>query len=67
MSAAKVLSALRDCLQSHSLLRPDARLLAAVSGGSDSMALLAALQYLQQEMTAASRLHIREPFLSAFL
>lgn len=49
MSAAKTLGALRDCLQSHSLLRPDTRLLAAVSGGSDSMALLAALQHLQQE------------------
>lgn len=56
MSAARTLDALRDCLQRHRLLRPDACLVAAVSGGSDSMALLAALHQLQQEVGFA--LHI---------
>jgi len=50
MSASKTLQTLRNCLKNHGLLRPDARLLAAVSGGSDSMALLAALQLLQQDI-----------------
>ncbi|MBP3648247.1 MAG: tRNA lysidine(34) synthetase TilS [Clostridia bacterium] len=49
MSAVQTLTALRECLQRHQLLRPDACLVAAVSGGSDSMSLLASLHLLQQE------------------
>ena len=49
MSASKTLTALRECLQRHQLLSADACLVAAVSGGSDSMALLAALHHLRQE------------------
>jgi|GEM_PF-500723 len=50
MSAVHVLDTLRDCLTRHRLLRQDACLVAAVSGGSDSMALLAALHHLQQQI-----------------
>ena len=56
MSASKTLTALRECLQRHQLLRTDACLVAAVSGGSDSMALLAALHHLRQE--AGFALHV---------
>ena len=49
MSAVRTLDALRQCLSLHHLLRPDACLVAAVSGGSDSMALLSALCLLRRE------------------
>ena len=49
MSAPRTLDALRACLQRQGLLRKDAVLLAAVSGGSDSMALLSGLCLLQEE------------------
>ncbi len=49
MSAAPVIDALRDCLKAQGLYRRDAVLLAAVSGGSDSMALLSGLCRLRQE------------------
>ena len=49
MSAARTLDALRMCLSRHDLLRPEVVLVAAVSGGSDSMALLNGLSLLRQE------------------
>ena len=56
MSAPRVLDTLQDCLRRQNLLRPGACLVAAVSGGSDSMALLAALHHLQQK--AGFALHV---------
>ena len=56
MSAPRVLDTLQDCLRRQNLLRPGACLVAAVSGGSDSMALLAALYHLQQK--AGFALHV---------
>lgn len=49
MSAARTLDALRMCLSRQDLLRREACLVAAVSGGSDSMALLNGLCLLRQE------------------
>lgn len=49
MSASPVTDALRDCLRAQDLFSPSAVLLAAVSGGSDSMALLSGLSRLQTE------------------
>ncbi len=49
MSALLTLESIRSCLTQHGLFSPDTRLVAAISGGSDSMALLYGLHLLQRE------------------